>query len=472
MGYWWPGREAGNPTKFYNKMDKPKPHLIQRIIPTDYQLRPQRWNWAALLHPLDRRLGRDIPEPLSRYQLVGLRYFWLDGLFTAVSENFYLNFIVLFALAYGANNGQIGLVTAAANLLGAISLFPGARLAERSGRRKQFIVWSAGGWARLALLGLALLPLFITTPEMAVILIVALNGLRAFMNNLGNPAWTAFVADLVPAFMRGRYFSSRNTVMGIASLLILPLAGLIIRNGNGWLGLPLFGYQFVFLMAFAAGMIATLCFWRIPEPPRLASPDPVSQRSPFRQTLSQHPNFWGLVIGGFIWNLALQVASPFFNVYLVSHLGANTAEVGFVSGVSALTALFGQQFFGRLLDKKGAWRVQSITGLLIPGLPVAWIFITQPWHVAIINTFGGFLWAGYNLANFNLLLELTPNQQRAQAVALYQTVVFASAVLGPLLGGYLADAINFKLIFGLSGVGRLLGMIILWALAYHNQRQN
>lgn len=452
-------------------MEKPKPHLIQRIIPTDYQLRPQRWNWGALLRPLDRRLGRDTPQPLSHSQLVGLRYFWLDGLFTAVSENFYLSFVVLFALAYGANNGQIGLVTAAANLLGAISLFPGARLGERSGRRKLFIVWSAGGLARLALLGLALLPLLLTNPQMAVILIVALNGLRAFMNNLGNPAWTAFVADLVPNFMRGRYFSSRNTVMGIAGLLILPLAGLIIRNGNGWLGLPYFGYQVVFFMAFAAGVVATLCFWRIPEPPPTAPPESVSQTTTFRQILSQHPNFWGLVISGFIWNLALQVAAPFFNVYLVSHLGANTAQVGFVNGVSALTALFGQQFFGRLMDKKGAWRVQSITGLLIPGLPLAWMFITQPWHVGIINTFGGFLWAGYNLANFNLLLELTPNHQRSQAVALYQTAVFASAVLGPLLGGYLADAVSFKFIFGLSGTGRLLGMIILWTLARRNQQQ-
>ena len=83
--------------------------------------------------------------------------------------------------------------------------------------------------------------------------------------------------------------------------------------------------------------------------------------------------------------------------------------------------------------------------------------------MGIINTLSGFLWAGYNLSNFNLLLELTPDEQRPRAVALFQTAIFGSAVVGPLLGGYLADAIGFRFIFGLSSAGRLLGMaLFLW----------
>ena len=81
-------------------------------------------------------------------------------------------------------------------------------------------------------------------------------------------------------------------------------------------------------------------------------------------------------------------------------------------------------------------------------------------QVGIINTFSGFLWAGYNLSNFNLLLELTPDEGRPRAVALFQTAVFGSAVIGPLLGGFLADAIGFKFVFGLSSAGRYLGIAL------------
>ena len=50
-------------------------------------------------------------------------------------------------------------------------------------------------------------------------------------------------------------------------------------------------------------------------------------------------------------------------------------------------------------------------------------------------------------------------------MALYQTVVFASAVAGPLLGGWLADTFGFQVIFGASGAGRLLGIVLFIWLA-------
>ncbi len=152
-------------------------------------------------------------------------------------------------------------------------------------------------------------------------------------------------------------------------------------------------------------------------------------------------------------------------MYLVSRLHASTSTVGLLAGIASLFGLVGQRLFGRLLDYKGSFWVQRITGLLIPVLPFSWIFVTSPWQVALINVASGLLWAGYNLSNFNLLLELSPDEQRLRAVALYQTVVFVSAVVGPLLGGYLADAVSFKLIFGLSGVGRFLGMLVFLRLA-------
>ncbi|MBK9054055.1 MAG: MFS transporter [Chloroflexi bacterium] len=70
-----------------------------------------------------------------------------------------------------------------------------------------------------------------------------------------------------------------------------------------------------------------------------------------------------------------------------------------------------------------------------------------------------------------MLLEMTPEQSRPRAVALYQTVVFTSAVVGPLLGGYLADAVSFQLIVGLSAGGRLLGMIIFLLVTVRLARQ-
>ncbi|MGD8855581.1 MAG: MFS transporter [Chloroflexota bacterium] len=447
--------------------------LIQRRISAGADhLLPQRWNWYGLVRPLDHSLVRQAHEPLQAGSLRSLRYFWLDGLFAAISENFYLGYVALFALAYNASNSQVGLLAAATNLLGMLALFPGAQLVDRTGRRKNVVIWSGGILSRVALLGLALIPTLIGQPAVAIMAIVVVNSLRSFFANLANPGWTALVADLVPETMRGRFFASRNMAMGLAALVVAPLAGQVILAANARLESLFAGYQAIFVLAFLFGMVSTVAFQQIQEPKPAEAAHPAHQRGDLRRALRRSTGFFGLVISALVWNMALQVAAPFFNVYLVSQFQATPLTIGILAGVATFTALIGQRVFGRLLDRKGAFWVQTLTGLLIPLAPLAWAFITAPWQVGLINVFSGFLWAGYNLSNFNLLLRLTPDEQRPRAVALFQTAVFGSAVVGPILGGFLADTIGFRYIFGISSAGRYVGTALfilltirpLWAL--------
>ncbi|MGD2078714.1 MAG: MFS transporter, partial [Chloroflexota bacterium] len=271
--------------------------LVQRrvSIRVDH-LRPQRWNWYGLVRPLDYSLKRQATGPLADGSLRNLRYFWIDGLFAAISENFYLGYVALFALAYGANNSQIGLLAAATNLLGMLALFPGAQLVERTRQRKNVVVWSGGIFSRVALLGLALIPALIGQPTVAIVAIIVVNGLRSFMANLANPGWTALVADLVPETMRGRFFASRNTAMGLAALVVAPLAGRIIITTNSRLESLFAGYQAVFVLAFLFGIVSTIAFQRIQEPGPTKVVHRPHQRGDLRRALRQNAAFAGLVI--------------------------------------------------------------------------------------------------------------------------------------------------------------------------------
>lgn len=441
-------------------------YIPQRRISVFDHLRPQRWNWYLVRRPIERSLDQQTPQPLTILQLNNLRHFWLDGIFAASSEAFYLAFIPLFALAYGATNQEVGWIIAVGNLAGAAALFPGARLIEKTGNRKTIVLWSGGGVARIMLLLLACIPLLSLPPLVAIILITALNGVRAFSANFANPAWTAMVADIVPDFMRGRYFSARNLTMGLATLVFSVTAGWVIRTGNQWQGGSFLGYQISFALAFLLGMASTYQFARLREPHSQRHTEHVRQSGSLRDAIRSSPGYLGFVVSGFVWNFALQVAAPFFNVYLVTHLGANASTVGLFASISSLSAMVGQLFFGRVLDRRGAVFLQVVTGFPIVLLPVMWVFYTEAWQAGVNNLFGGFLWAGFNLANFNLLLQVTPNVGRARAVALYQTGVFASAFVGPLVGGYLADQVSFEAIFLLSGAGRLTAMFIFLALTF------
>jgi len=93
-------------------------------------------------------------------------------------------------------------------------------------------------------------------------------------------------------------------------------------------------------------------------------------------------------------------------------------------------------------------------------MPWAWALIRSPWHVVPINLVAGFLWAGYELANFNFLLILTPEDRRPRYSAVYQIVVTVALAGGAALGGIVAQRWGYTPVFVLSGIGRLCAALL------------
>ncbi len=395
------------------------------------------------------------PEPDAHPgNRTGRRLLWFDGLVSNISESFVASYVNPFAMALGATNTQVGILSSLTNLGAALALLPGARLDERLRSRKLLVVLTGGVGARLLLIAIALLPLLFPPPA-AVYAFIALIALRAFIGQLGYPAWSALVADLVPTSIRGRYFSSRNIGLAVAALIFTPLAGRIADV----LGLPR-GYQASFLIAGLVGFLATAIFARIPEPPR-AIAGPAKPGEKFSLAfLRAHPQFVIFTIVAFIWNLSLMVAGPFFSVYLVRHLNASPTQIGLLAAVNATTNIVGQRLWGRLGDRRGAVWVMRVTGLLIPLIPLYWYFTPNTWLLLIEEAASGLLWSGYGLASFNLLLGLAPDAQRSRFIAIYQIAVFISAFIGPLLGSQAVNLFTIRSVFLISAAGRGLAALL------------
>src|SRR5690606_12165840 len=134
-----------------------------------------------------------------------------------------------------------------------------------------------------------------------------------------------------------------------------------------------------FLLAFLFGMVSTWQFAHLREPRTHAHADLARQSGSLRDAITTSPGYLGFVVSGFIWNFALQVAAPFFNVYLVTYLGANAGTVGLMASISSFAAVGGQLVFGKVMDRRGAGWLQLVTGLPIVFLPIMWVFYTAPW---------------------------------------------------------------------------------------------
>lgn len=386
----------------------------------------------------------------------GMLMFWLDGLFANISESFVGPYLSLYLLALGASGAEVGVLTSVTGLVGALMFLPGARLAERSPNYRRVVVATS-------LVARGVLPLLLAVPwvlrgQMAVAAVILLAALRTAGSQLGVPAWTAFSAMIVPPSMRGRYFASRTFAMSLAALVVVPLAGRLISA----LGAPQ-GYQVSFGLALAAGLAATLAYSRIPLPRAQAAsgPAPGLSLGGMVAALRRQPAFLRLCLTTMVLNLGVQLAAPYFNVYMVRDMGLTAGFIGLTTTVSTAFDLVGQRFFGPFVDRHGLRRTMALTSPLIACLPFTWLFVRQGWQIFPINVVGGFAWAGYNLAVFNYLLASTPDEQRPLYSAIYNTLNGLTTIVGPLLGGVLFGAFGFPACLVASFVGRAMGAALI-----------
>jgi MFS family permease len=388
---------------------------------------------------------------------------WVEGLLSNASESFVNTFITPFALGLGATSSQIGTLSSATNVASALGLLPGARLEERYGCRKRIFLLCTGVFGRLFLLALVGMPFFLHSSALFYGVLAVTVG-RAFLNQLCYPAWSALITDLVPEEIRGRYFGSRNIGVGFAALVATPLAGYLISGS----GIPR-GYQFSFAIAAATGFLATAVFAMVREPGPVRGREHCDRpRRAALSALARHPRFAAFTLLGFFWHLSLQAAGPFFSVYQIERLGANVCHIGILTSVGALTGMLGQRVWGAQNDRRGDVWVIRVTGFILPAMPFAWSVIPSWSYLPLVEAASGFIWSGYWLANFNLMVRMAPDGNRARFVAVYQSATAIASFIGPVLGGILVAMISIKGLFWLSAAGRfIVSFLFLFLIPAH-----
>jgi MFS family permease len=61
----------------------------------------------------------------------------------------------------------------------------------------------------------------------------------------------------------------------------------------------------------------------------------------------------------------------------------------------------------------------------------------------------------------NMVMIMAPPEKRARYAAAFQTVTFAGAFAGPLIGGQIIAMVGYKALFVFSGAGRMVGTLVI-----------
>lgn len=404
---------------------------------------------------------------LPKRERSNLINFWFDGMFAAASDVFPLNYLTLYLLALSATGSQVGVFTALTSLAAAIFLLPGAIAEERFGSRQKITMAFGGIIARLAMLAMAIIP-FLFKDQALIWAFIVLAVFRAASGNFAFSPWIALVNDIVPMEGRGRYFGSRNTAMTMATIIVTLLVGSALTYLNG---VP--GYQIMAVAAAILGLVSTYFYSRIKDPKEneIIEVKPAFSIKSFINDIRGNKNFVLFISIFALWNFTLFFSAPFFTVYMADGLHFSAVNIGSVFISNSVFRMLTQRKVGEMSDKYGEVKLLSISLFLIPILPFIWLYVTDLWHVIILNGISGMLWGVFELTSFNYLLHITPDKGRSRFSALYQVFVTLAASAGAAVGTLIFAKYGVFSTFTTSGAGRLITAVIFLIFARYLLKQ-
>ena len=416
--------------------------------------------------------------PLSEQTTVrrSLRASTLDGTFSAVFENVVRGVLISnFLLGLGAGAFEVGMLTSIpmlAHLLQPV----GAYFSERTTSRHQYCLWIYGASRLLWLIPAAGIFAFshglLDAHQLSLIALVVL-ALSNALDSIGSASWVSWMAVLVPAPIRGRYFSFRRSLSGLAALLTIPAGGWIVSR---WMGGEVEGYGVALIVAVIIGMISLGFQFQMQDvdPQREAADheDAAQQSQAKGKRDQQQPasllkdrNFLMLLLFLGLWTFGLNLSAPFFNFYLLDKLKLDVQWVTLYS-----SAVYGAYFltivlWGRLADRIGNRPVLLINCLLTATIPLIWTFtdstLTSVWLILpLLHLVKGSTLAAVELCLGNIQMELAPKARQSGYFAIAAATMGITGALGTTAGSFLAELPGFGLtaLFILSAVVRLVSL--------------
>jgi len=374
-----------------------------------------------------------------------LRISTWEGVIATIHTNLTTPFLVVFAIALGSTNFELGLIVGLQALFSLVGQVPAAKLVESFGNRKLVSAVTAL-ISRIVWLPIALIPIYFLSN--GFIYLAVFVSVSALFMSMSFPAWTSWMGDLVPTAKRGNYFSKRNIAMGIASLATLVFAGIVL----GFFPADSFiAYGILFAFAAVLGIVCFVLLLRIFEPPYVRPEKIQGIKESFKEFF-KNKNFQKFSIFFFFLNFALGLASPFWTAFVLVDLAAHPFWIAIISIALGIGMILPLKAWGAAADKFGNRAILLICSVGVAIFPFLYLYAPHPLFVAAYNLFVGLVWGGFNLAAFNYQLDITPSDKRAMYVALFATFVGLPRIFAPAIGGIVVDAIQGIAFFGLTSI--------------------
>lgn len=153
-------------------------------------------------------------------------------------------------------------------------------------------------------------------------------------------------------------------------------------------------------------------------------------------------------------------------------LGVQTPEAmslwsGLATGATYIIVCIAAPFWGRIADKRGRkiTLIRSSFGMALCNILIA--FQTTPEGVVLIRLIQGLV-SGFYSASITLIASESPIERTGWALGLLASANLAGSLIGPLLGGYIADTVGIRNDFIIVGIIMSLAGLLATVFIHEN----
>jgi MFS family permease len=392
-----------------------------------------------------------------------------EGSFSGLMEGFGIRYIIPYALVLGVSNFYIAIINTLPGLLGNLNQLHSLRILKKRSRKELvFISFLMQSLLWIVLISVGLLYLLYPSFALISVLFLLFYTLLVVAGSTGIPAWNSWMKDIVLT-KRGKYFGTRNRFVNIFTIFAMISAGVFLRYFSE--SKVIYGFFIIFFIAFLSKFIAAQLIRKQYEPRFVLDRNSYFSLKQFIYKMRKN-NFGKFVIFVASVSFAVNVAGPFFAVYMLKGLTFSYIQFTIVTISSVITTIIFLPYWGSFADEYGNMKVIKITSFLIPFIPFLWVFTffvsMSTWSVFIylifVELFSGFIWAGFNLSAGNFIYDAVSKEKMAHCVSYFNIINSFGAFLGGLIGGLIAlfgsglGIILFLFLFIISGILRVIAM--------------
>jgi MFS family permease len=164
-----------------------------------------------------------------------------------------------------------------------------------------------------------------------------------------------------------------------------------------------------------------------------------NQLDKYKAIYNEYPHtFWTLIVITFIDRVGGAMLFPFFALYLTKKFDIGMTQVGVLFAAFSFSSFVGSMLGGALTDRLGRKGI-IIFGLVASSLSTLGMGFVSTYTVFFFMAlFSGILSETSGPARQAMIVDILPEEKRAQGFGIFRVAFNLSVVIGPAIGGLLA----------------------------------